>query len=136
MRLALLSPLGFILLAAAPPSQTQFGLACSGTETVQTGAEPPRSLPYETALSIDLPAGRYCYAVCLPSQTFPIADPAAVPLVLADVHAAGQLRYLRFDAAAMALRDDQVIAMGALPSVTRHARATCKAAPFHVPPAG
>lgn len=131
MKIAL-SPLAFLLLAAAPPPSDRFGETCSGTETVTIGSQPPRTLPYTLAFSADLGVRRYCYDACGAGQSFAIADATTTPIRLADLDRGSQSRHLFFDRAAQTLTDDQSFDAG-LGLVTRHAKASCHEAPFTAP---
>ena len=133
MHRLLLSPI-LLLVIATPASAQQWGLACSGTETVQSGDQAPARAPYEITLSLDLGRKLYCYGACGLGQTYAIADGAAAPIILADVQSPAQSRHMLFDRATGSLTDDQHIALGAGIVVDRHARASCKPAPFHSPP--
>ncbi|MDH7973359.1 hypothetical protein QH494_14310 [Sphingomonas sp. AR_OL41] len=120
--------------AAAPVDGARFGQVCSGIETVQYGRQAPQRAIYTIALSINLDAKRYCYATCSRGQSYPIAAPAASPLVLADLDTPEQARHLVLDRKAARLSDDQRMVMGPV-VVVRHATATCTAGPFREPPA-
>jgi hypothetical protein len=116
---------------ASVPSGT-IAEACSGTETVQIGAQPAKTVPYSLTFSADLKGGSYCYDACGKDQTYPIADPGARPIKLADLDRAGQVRHLTFDPATSTLMDYQVFDAG-LGKVTRQALGSCKPAAFHAP---
>jgi hypothetical protein len=118
--------------AAVPATGDRIGALCSGSETVRVGAQPPRKLPYQIALSIDLAHGTYCYGACGKDQTYPVSATSGSRIKLSDVDAAGQSRRLTFDRKSLRLTDVQRLAMGAL-SVDRQARALCTPAPFHPP---
>jgi len=135
VRLAALSLLCLGLIGASPATQTQIGLRCAGNESLRVGVRAARRVAYRQTLSLDLLAGRYCYAQCLAAQTFPIARVNGSSVILADVREPEQQRNMRIDLAAMRLEDDQSLVLGALPPVERHARVSCVAAPFHEPPA-
>jgi hypothetical protein len=124
-----------MMAAASPGDSAHFGQICSGTETVQIGAQPPQTMVYTIALSIDLAARRYCYATCGREQTYPIADSTSAPLKLADFDTAAQRRRTLLDRNTAQLSDDQRIVMGPI-VVVRHAIATCQAGPFKEPFAG
>ena len=113
--------------AAAVPER--FGEDCQGSETVQTGSEAPRQLPYTIALGIDLEHGTYCYAACTRAQTYKIKAVAGSLLTLADLDAGGQSRHILLDRVSGKLIDHQHMAMGAI-SVTREAAATCTPAVY------
>lgn len=121
------------IAAAAPGDGDRFGQICSGIETVQYGKQAPQRAVYTIALSIDLVGKRYCYATCASDQTYPIADTAASPLVLADFETPGHKRHIVLDRGTARLTDDQRIVMGPI-IVVRHASATCVAGPFREPP--
>lgn len=124
---------GALAWIAATPTHAadRIGETCSGTETVRVGVEAPRSFPYSITFSADLARKTYCYGDCRPDHTYPIADSTSVPIKLANLDSDGQKRMLLFDPRSGALTDDQKF--HALDWVTRKARATCKAAPFHEP---
>jgi hypothetical protein len=135
VRLAALSLLCLGLIGASPATQTQIGLRCAGNESLRVGARAARRVAYRQTLSLDLLAGRYCYAQCLAAQTFPIVRVNGSSVILADVRVPEQRRDMWLDLAAMRLEDDQHLAMGGLPPVERHARVSCVGAPFHEPSA-
>ncbi|HWU74740.1 MAG TPA: hypothetical protein VN137_14750 [Sphingomonas sp.] len=110
----------------------QVGERCTGTETVQVGTQPPRTIAYSLNFSVDLASKSYCYDKCLPEQTYAISDATSNPLKLADLDRGGQTRRLTFDRNKSVLTDYQVIA-GGLVKVVRNASATCQAAKFHRP---
>ncbi|CAN5457500.1 hypothetical protein BH10PSE14_BH10PSE14_38750 [soil metagenome] len=122
------------IAAAAPGDGARFGQICSGIETVQYGKQAPQRAIYTIALSIDLAGKRYCYAACSRDQTYPIADAAASPLLLAELATPGHARRIVLDRGTARLTDDQRIVMGPI-AVVRHATATCVAGPFRQPPA-
>lgn len=111
--------------------QDQFGESCSGTETIQVGANAPKVVPYALKFSADLAAGYYCYAECKPQQTYAIKDQMSDPIRLADVRGGNQSRLLTFDRRTAALTDHQTIRL--LGITTRDARATCRSAAFRKP---
>jgi hypothetical protein len=121
-----------LVIANAPGTSDRIAETCAGTETVQVGAQPAKTLPYALSFSADLKSGAYCYDACGKGQTYPIADAAARPIKLADLDRGGQVRRLTFDPASSTLRDYQVFDPG-LGKVTRQALGRCKPAAFHAP---
>lgn len=136
MRAKLASAFASLLLAsavsAAPPPD-RFGETCTGSESVQVGAQAPKQAPYEITLSIDLAHKTYCYAACGRDQTYPVADPSSTPIRLADTDVPSQMRRLTLDRGTSRLTDEQRVTLGAM-RVVRHASATCKPAAFQQPP--
>lgn len=118
-------------LASPIVAQDRFAERCTGTETVEIGAGAPRHVRYALTFSADLSSGYYCYAQCLPEQTYPIADRAGDPIRLADVRSGSQVRLMTFDRKTSVLTDHQVFTM--LGTVRRDTRATCRSAIFHAP---
>lgn len=112
----------------------QIGERCTGTETVQVGTQPPRTLAYSLNFSADLVSKSYCYDKCRREQTYAISDATSNPLKLADLDRGGQTRRLTFDRDTSVLTDYQVVAAGPV-KVVRNALAKCRAAKFHQPPA-
>lgn len=104
---------------------------CSGTETIQVGAEAPRTAPYTLTFSADLAAGYYCYAECKPEQTYRIKDRASDPIKLADTSSGLQIRQITFDRKTAVLTDRQVLTV--LGTVKRDAKAACRPAFFRKP---
>lgn len=111
--------------------QDEIGETCTGTETVQIGANAPKVVPYTLTFSADLAAGYYCYAECRPGQTDAITDSHSDPIKLADLNAGSQIRLITFDRKTSVLTDYQVFTV--LATVRRNARAACQPAPFHKP---
>lgn len=109
------------------------GERCAGTETVQVGTQPPRTLAYSLDFSADLASKSYCYDKCRREQTYAISDATSNPIKLADLDHSGQTRRLTFDRNRSVLTDYQVITAGSI-KVVRNASATCQAAKFHQPP--
>jgi len=106
--------------------------SCAGTETVQVGAQPPKTLPYLLNFSADLSSRLYCYDKCVREQTYKISDAGSNPIKLADVDGAGQTRRLVYNRSTSVLTDYQIIATGPM-RIVRNASATCKAAKFQEP---
>jgi hypothetical protein len=111
--------------------QDQFGESCSGTETIQVGANAPQVVPYALIFSADLAAGYYCYAECKPQQTYAIKDRMSDPIKLADMRGNYQDRLLTFDRRTAVLTDHQTIRL--LGITTRDAKANCRSTAFHKP---
>jgi hypothetical protein len=111
----------------------EIGERCTGTETVQVGTQPPRTLAYSLNFSADLVRKSYCYDKCRREQTYAISDATSNPMKLADLDRGGQTRRLTFDRDTSVLTDYQVIAAGPV-KVVRNASAKCRAAKFHQPP--
>lgn len=130
MRYALFAFALAALGATAASGPDQFGESCSGTETVQVGANAPKVVPYALKFSADLAAGYYCYAQCKPQQTYAIKDHTSDPIKLADLRG-NQDRLLTFDRRTAVLTDHQVIRL--LGVTTRNAKAICRPAAFHKP---
>jgi hypothetical protein len=124
-------PLALLATALGASSQ-QIGEICTGTETVQIGARPAKTVPYALTFSADLKSGVYCYDRCGKDQSYTIADPAARPIKLADIDRSGTVRRLIFDPASGRVSDYQLFDAGLGP-VRREAVGTCKAAAFHQP---
>ena len=129
MSLALIATLAF---GGQPVPSGRIAEACSGTETVQIGTQPAKTVPYAITFSADLAGKRYCYDACGKDQTYPISDPLSQPIKLADLDRGNQVRRITFDPATATLSDYQVFDAG-LGKVTRQALGTCKPAEFHAP---
>ena len=127
-----LALIALLAIANAPVPSERIAEACTGTETVQIGAQPAKTLPYTLTFSSDLKRGSYCYDACGRDQTYPIADAKAQPIKLADLDGAGQIRHLTFDPATSTLTDFQIFDAG-LGKVTRRALGVCKPATFRAP---
>lgn len=127
-----LALIALLAIANAPVPSERIAEACAGTETVQIGAQPAKTLPYTLTFSADLKRGSYCYDACGKDQTYPIADAKAQPIKLADLDRGGQVRHLTFDPATATLNDFQTFDVG-LGKVTRQALGVCKPATFHAP---
>lgn len=121
---------GFLAMASPAHAQQQFGEACEGTETIKVGDAVPLARPYSLNLSIDPLSGFYCYAECLPEQTYRIKNGVSEPIMLANLDGE-QPRQLSFDRKTGVLKDHQIIQV--LGKVERTAQADCKAAPFRKP---
>ena len=126
---------GILALAAFGSStayaQDRIGEICSGKETIQIGASPPKVAPYSLTFSADLVTGYYCYAECKPTQTYRIKDRTSDPIKLADLHDKGQTRVITFDRRQETLTDYQN--MQVFGAFIRNAKATCRAATFREP---
>jgi hypothetical protein len=118
--------------AASAEDSAKFSVACKGSEKLRIGSEPERKVPFALTLSVDLEKKLYCYAACTREQTYPIADAAASPIMLANVSQPAQSRETTFDRKRMRLTDDQRTDAG-VGTITRHATASCKPAPFVAP---
>jgi hypothetical protein len=106
--------------------------SCTGTETVQIGAQLPKTLPYSLDFSADLSSKSYCYDKCDRAETYAISDATSNPIQLADLDGGGQTRRLIYDRNKSVLTDYQIIAAGPI-RVVRNASATCKPAKFREP---
>lgn len=129
--------LALALVSIGPTSvfaADQVAERCTGTESVQIGMQPPRTLAYSLNFSADLARKSYCYDKCRRAQTYAISDATSNPLKLADLDRGGQSRRLMFDRDTSVLTDYQIIAAGPV-KVVRNASAKCRAAKFHQPPA-
>ena len=133
MRMGRLSVmLAFAAVGTPVLAEQTFGETCTGTEIVQIGAQNPKTLPYNLTFSADLKGRAYCYGPCGKDQSFQITDAAAVPIRLADLDNAGQVRRLTFDPRTSTVSDYQVFKAG-MAVVTRRASATCEKSVFHAP---
>ena len=122
---ALMSPVG--------ATSQQFGETCAGTEVVQVGSQPPKTVPYALTFSVDLSNQTYCAGRCDKGSSWRIRAVSPGVITLADVPGGGaQSRHTTFDVAHAKLEDSQVIKLGA-ETVSRRAIATCKPAPFRSP---
>lgn len=128
--------LTFVLVGATATAlaggSQRFGETCTGSETVQAAGQPPVRAAYAIALSVDLANKLYCYEACGKDQTYEVAEADASPIRLADVDTGQQVRRLSYDRRTSRLSDDQRITLGPI-SIVRHARATCRPAPFRPP---
>jgi hypothetical protein len=130
MKLAFLAiALASVGSAGAPD---RLGEKCTGTETVQIGSQPPKTLAYSLNFSADLKSNLYCYDKFGRDQTYAIADADSNTIKLADLDHGGQIRYLTFDRSSSMLTDYQVFDAG-LAMVMRSASAMCRATTFHEP---
>jgi hypothetical protein len=133
MIMLLVGALFVSLPATGSRSGDRISEICSGTEIVQVGSQPARTVPYSLDFSADLTSGRYCYDRCGPDQSYPISDTRSSLIVLASLDHGGQVRHLTYDRRAQSLSDDQRFDAPLVGTIIRKAVATCKAAPFHVP---
>jgi hypothetical protein len=127
---AFLCAVGCLAIMSPAQAQQRFGEICKGTETIKIGDAAPLVSPYSLNVSIDLLTGYYCYAQCLPEQTYRISNRVSRPIILTNL-SGEQLRQLSFDRKTAVLLDHQIISV--FTRVERTAQATCKAAPFHKP---
>ena len=109
-RLSVCPIIALALLATPALASETLGEICSGSEIVQSGSQPPKTLPYHVSFSADLAGRAYCYGACGKVESFPISDPSSVPIKLADLKSSGQVRYITFD--------PRTAAISRLPSAT------------------
>lgn len=138
MKIAFLACAFALTVPASAMAADQFGETCSGTETIQAGSQPPKTEPYSLTFSADLKAKSYCYDRCGPDQTFIISDSSSNTIKLADLNAdngqvGSQKRSIIFDRQSGKLTDFQLMNLGALGKVIRHATAQCHPSVFHEP---
>jgi hypothetical protein len=119
---------------AAPTTPLQFGETCTGTEVVQVGSQPPKTIPYTLTFSIDLARKLYCANACDAPSTYRIKAVAPRLITLADIEGGPQSRHMTLKLPQSKLEDVQLI-KSSLGDVSRKATATCKSAPFHAPTA-
>lgn len=124
----------FALAAGSAPAFASDNVSesCTGTETVQVGAQQPTTLPYSLYFSADLASKSYCYDKCTQAETYQISDARSNPIKLAELNAGVQTRRLIYDRNTSVLTDYQIITTGPITTV-RNASATCKAAKFQEP---
>jgi hypothetical protein len=125
---------GFAVMLLATPAlaASTFGEVCSGSEVLQVGSQPARTVPYHLEFSADLQTRSYCYGACGKNESYPISDPTSKPIVLTNIHVGSTVRYLTFDPQTSRVEDYQSIDAG-LVVVKRQASASCTAAAFHEP---
>lgn len=121
---------GCLAIMSPAHAPQQFGEFCEGTETIKIGDAAPIVAPYSLNVSIDLLIGYYCYAQCLPEQTYRISNGVSKPIILTNL-GGEQPRQLSFNRETAVLLDHQII--GVFRKVERTAQASCKAAPFYKP---
>jgi len=123
-----------VLMVFATPvlAAPTFGEVCSGSEELQIGSQPARTVPYHLEFSADLQARSYCYGACGKNESYPISDPTSKPIVLTNIHAGSTVRYLTFDPETSMVRDYQSIGAGFV-VVKRQASGSCTTAAFHEP---
>jgi hypothetical protein len=127
-----------VLLAAVASAgqpttaKARFGEACTGTEVIQWGSQPPKTVPYRLTFYVDLARRSYCYAACEADQTYAISDQTSKPIKLSDFDLPKQVRHLTFDPATSSVNDFQVIDAGVV-KVTRRASGACSPATLHEP---